>query len=304
MVQTMLFHRLAAAGLLFFAPLASAQDGGIEIFAGETIFTEGTRVSLTEIWKTKQGLLAGSDSIGDPLGRTFVERRTVLGVNHGIARGWSVSALMPYVERDLDSSAGDLRGAGVGDLSLILKQSFHRLDWERSAWHSAWIAGVEAPTGVTDERAGGVKLSPSLQPGSGSWDPFVGLATTLDLDLYRFDAVALFKDNGEGAQDFEEGEKLSLSLSGKYRWLHERYPGPSASATVGLKWAHWAGSQKDGVLQANSGGEELLFKFGLGWHPRPNLDLGLSLDVPLHEHLSGQQLGLDSRVQLSLGWRF
>ena len=304
MVQAMVSKRLAVAALLLSAPLAAAQDGGIEIFAGETIFSQGTRVSLTEIWKTKEGLLRGSDSLPDTEGRTFTERRTVLGVNHGIARGWSVSALLPFVDRELESNTVNQRGTGVGDVSLILKQSFYRLDWSRSAWYTAWIAGVEMPTGVTDERAGGVKLSPSLQPGSGSWDPFVGLATTLDMDLYRFDAVALFKDNGEGAQDHEEGEKLSLSLSGKYRWLHERYPGPSASATVGLKWAHWAGSQKDGALLANSGGEELLFKFGLGWHPRPDMDLGLSLDLPLHEHLSGQQLGLDSRVQVSLGWRF
>jgi hypothetical protein len=297
---------LALAILPLVASMAAAQDGGIEIFAGETIFAEGTRVSLAHIWKTKEGLLDGSSSISDEDSQRFVEHRTVLGINHGIARGWSLSALIPYVERSLDTNKVilDRRGSGAGDVSLILKRRFHVDDWNRSAWHSAWIAGVELPTGETGERDGGVRLDPSLQPGSGSMDPFLGLASTLDLDLWRFDAVALYKENTEGAQDYEEGDKLTLALSGKCRFLHEKYPGPSASATVGLKWSHTWRSSSDGLTKQDSGGEALLVKFGLGYHPRPNIDMGVSLDLPLYEDLNGTQLGLDSRVQLSLGFRF
>lgn len=284
--------------------VATAQDGGIELFAGETIFAQGTRISLTHVTTIREGLLAGSTSIADPLGRRFEERRTVLGVNHGIARGWSVSALVPFVERGLDSSAGDVSGSGPGDMSLILKHRFAQRDWRKGAWHTAWLAGIETPTGETGVRDGGAKLSPGLQPGSGSWDPFVGIASTLDMDLCRFDLVALYKDNGVGTQDYEAGDKLTLALSGKYRFLHTKYPGPTAGATLGLKWAHSESGRLGSTLNGNSGGEELLFKVGVGYHPRPDMDLGLSFDVPLHEHLSGEQLGLDTRVQLSLGWRF
>jgi hypothetical protein len=281
-----------------------AQDGGIEIFAGETIFTSGTRVSVTEVWKVKKGLFDGSSEISDPLNRRFEERRTVVGVNHGFARGWSISALLPFVERSLDSTGGDLSNSGLGDLSLILKRRFHVKDWLRSAWHSAWIFGVETPTGETGAKDAGARLDPSLQAGSGSWDPFLGLASTLDLDLWRFDFVALFKENGAGSQSFEEGDKLTLAISSKYRFLHEQYPGPSASATVGLKWSQTWHAEDHDTNVSNSGGEELLVKFAMGWHPRPDLDLGFSVDLPIHEDLNGQQLGLDNRLQLSLGWRF
>ncbi|MFT5081324.1 MAG: hypothetical protein ACI84E_001984, partial [Planctomycetota bacterium] len=224
--------RIALPLLVLAASLpAIAQDGGIEIFAGETIFAEGTRVSLTHIVKTnKEGLLPRSSEV-----TRFTERRTVLGINHGIARDWSLSALVPFVEREEDSSGEDRSSSGPGDVSLILKNRFHIRDWPRSAWHSAWIAGIEIPTGETDAKDGGSRLPPSLQPGSGSLDAFVGLASTLDLDLWRYDAVALYKQNSEGSQDFEEGDRLTLSLSGKYRFLHEKYPGPSASTTLGLK---------------------------------------------------------------------
>lgn len=297
--------RITACLLLLAFPLtAAAQDGGIEIFAGETIFKEGTRVSLTEVWKTQQGLFRGNSSVFDSLDQRFVERRTVLGVNHGIARNWSLSALMPFVERSLDKNDGDLSSSGLGDLALIVKHRFMQRNWYRSAWHSAWIVGVETPTGSTSEHDGGMRLLPGLQPGSGSWDPFIGIASTISLDLWRFDAVALYKENTEGAQNFEEGDKLTLSLTGKYRFLLEVYPGPSASATIGLKWSTTSNARSEGLTAANSGGEELVFRMKLGCHPRPDIDLGLAIDLPLHQDLNGQQLGLDSRVQISLGWRF
>jgi len=294
----------ATASTALLSGLAGAQDGAIELFAGETIFREGTRVSVTQLFQYKDGLLAGSEAVFDPTSERFSESRTVLGVNHGIARNWSLSALLPIVERESSSTAGTSRSSGVGDLAVVLKNSFHRVDWDRSAWHTAWLAGVETPTGVTDERDGGVLLSPSMQPGSGSWDPFVGVATTLDLDLWRFDAVALYEDDGEGDQDHDPGERLRLSLSGKYRWWHEVYPGPTAASTIGLEWSHQASAELGGVHQPDSGGETLLLKLATGWHPRPDLDLGISLKVPLHEDYDGTQLGLDSSVQLALGWRF
>ncbi|MCP5023528.1 MAG: transporter [bacterium] len=297
-----LLKRIALA--LALASSALAQDGGIEIFAGETIFTSGTRISITEIFKSKEGLIAGSSDITDPLDRRFEEMRTVVGINHGFARAWSFSALLPLVDRSLDTNVGGVSNSGLGDLSLILKHRFQRLDWFRSAWHSAWIFGVEVPSGETGAKDGGTRLSPSLQAGSGSWDPFLGLATTLSLDRWRFDFQTLFKANGEGSQSFEESDKLTVALSGKYRFIHEAYPGPSASATMGLKWGHSWHAEDHGVSVDNSGGDELLFKFAMGWHPRPDLDLGFSVDLPLYEDFNGQQLGLDNRLQLSLGWRF
>ena len=291
--------------LVTFPLSAVAQDGGIEIFAGETLFKQGTRLSLTEIWRTDDGLRSGTSSIADALDQRFVEKRTVFGLNHGIARAWSLSLLAPFVDRTRESNLGDLSSSGVGDFSLIVKHRFHRLDWYRSAWHSAWIVGVETPTGSTNERDGGVRLRPGLQPGSGSWDPFVGVASTVSLDRWRFDAVAFYKENLEGSQDFEEGDRLTLTLSGKYRFLHEKYPGPSASATLGLKWSTTSRNTSPILLEeTNSGGEVLVLKFGLGWHPRPDIDVGFSLDLPMYQDLNGQQLGLDSRVQLALGWRF
>jgi len=290
--------------LAFAACPLAAQEGGIEVFTGETLYSSGTRVSLSEIWRSEEGLLRGSEDVPDPLHRRFEERRAVLGIDHGLRRGLTLSALVPHVSQELDSSVDKLKSSGPGDVALFAKHVFQRRDWQRSAIRSALIAGVEVPTGKTSERASGARLDPSLQPGSGSWDPFVGIATTLELDRLRLDAVAFYKENTEGAQDFEAGDRFTLGLKGRYHVLHTRYPGPTVGARIGLEWVHTARAEDGGESVLNSGGEELLLRLGANWHPRPDLDLSLDVGLPLYEDLRGEQLGLDKRIQFSLGWRF
>ncbi len=293
----------AVALLLLTSPMAS-QEGGIEVFASETIFASGTRVSLSHIFRSESNLLQGSDSIPDPLDQKRLEHRLVVGVDHGLRRDLTLSALFPLVSKELESNAGDLRGEGVGDLALLAKYQAYKQDWRRGAFHVATIGGLELPTGATDVRDGGAKLAPGLQPGKGAWNPFVGLSMNLNQDRWRFDALAFFKLNTEGSQDFEEGDFLALELDGAYRFWHTKYPGPTASAKLGTRWRHQERSSQAGATLANSGFDQLLVHAGLGWHPAPEIDVSLQVEVPVYEDYGGAQLGLDYRTFLAVGLRF
>lgn len=286
------------------APTASAQEGGIEVFAAETLFASGTRVSISHIYKSKGTLFDGSGEVSDPLNRTYSEQRLVAAIDHGLLPNLTLSALLPHVSKSLDSDAGDLSGEGFGDVALLAKWRIYKRDWRRGAFHASVIGGVETPTGETGVRDGGVRLPTSLQPGSGSWDPFLALSATLDLNRLRFDALAFHKLNNEGAQDFEDGDFTALELKGAYRFLHTKYPGPTASAKLGLQWRHESSAKQDGVSLAGTGSDELVARTGLTWHPAPQWDLSLSVDVPVYQDYEDQQLGLDYRTFLALGIRF
>jgi hypothetical protein len=283
---------------------AAAQEGGIEVFAAETLFATGTRVSVTHIEKRKGTLYDGGDAVSDPLGRVLDERKIVAAVDHGLRADLTLSALLPILEKELESSGGDLRSSGVGDFAVLAKYRLYKQDWRRGAFHVSGIGGVEVPTGSTSERDGGARLAPGLQPGLGAWNPFFGLSLNLNLDRFRFDALAFYKENTEGAQDFEKGDFLALEVDAAYRFYHAKYPGPSASAKVGLQWRHEGSAELDGASVVDSGSEELRLKTGLGWHPRPGIDISLSYALPIHEDYDGQQLGLDHRVSLGIGVRF
>ncbi len=289
--------------LAFTSPTA-AQEGGIEVFAAGTLFSRGTRLSLSHIYKQKGTLYDGDDEISDPLDRVFRENRAVLAVDHGIHSNLTVSALVPFVHKELESDAGDVDSAGLGDVAILAKYRIIKNDWNRGAFMLSVIGGLELPTGGTDERDAGSRLPPELQPGRGAWNPFIGLSANVNLNRYRFDANAFFKLNTEGSQDFEKGDFFATEVAAAYRFLHTKYPGPSASARIGLQWRHDGRSELDGASLDNSGSNELRLRPGLGWHPKPNIDIGLAIDIPLYQDFNGQQLGLDFRTFLAIGIRF
>lgn len=295
---------LGPAFLFLSQGVAHSQEGGIEVFAAGTLFDQGTRVSVSHIFKRSASLVRGRDEVSDPLDQVLEEHRLVAAVDHGLRPELTLSALFPFVSKRFDSNAGDVDSAGVGDVALLAKYRAYKRDWKRGALNVSLIGGLELPTGETSARSGGARLSPGLQTGQGSWNPFFGLATNVNLNRLRFDALAFYKLNTEGSQDFEKGDFLVLEVDAAYRFLHTKYPGPTASAKLGLQWRHEGRATQSGGAIANSGSDELRLRSGLGWHPAPNIDITLAVDVPLYQDFNGTQLGLDYRTFLAVGIRF
>ena len=282
----------------------AAQQGGIEVFTAETLFASGTRVSLTHIYASSGTLFRGSDDVADPLDREFDEHRTVVGVDHGLSPDLAVSVLIPWVSRSLESNGSDPDGSGIGDVALLAKRRIYKRDWKQSAFFLSGIAGVELPTGDTGEREAASRLPPELQPGAGAWNPFVALSSTLSLGRWRFDGQAFYKFNMEGTQDFEFGDFLAVSVDGAYRFLHTKYPGPTASARLGLQYRHQGRAQLNDVRLTDTGSDEVRARAGLTWHPAPNWDITFAVELPIHQDFHGEQLGLDVRTFAAIGLRF
>jgi len=283
---------------------AAAQQGGIEVFAAETLFAQGTRLSLTTIYESRSDLYSGSSEITDPLDQSLLRRTTVLGIDHGLLPQLTVSALVPFKDNGFEGTMGDLDGAGLGDAAVLAKYRIHETLWPRGGFRVALIGGAEMPTGDTNEKAGGMLLSPGLQPGSDSWDPFFAVSTNVDHGKFRFDASAFYKDNTEGDQDYEAGDFFAVELDFAYRFYYTKYPGPTASAKIGLQWRDVGRARQAGATVADTGYEQLMLRTGLSWHPRPDLDVSLAVDLPLEQDYNGEQLGLDYRSLLAVGLRF
>ncbi|MHC4380319.1 MAG: transporter [Planctomycetota bacterium] len=295
---------LLVAALPCLPATATAQSGGVETLTGEMLFSGGNRVTLNHRHFERSGLMMGSTSIADPANSSATEDRTTLSFDHGVTSRLTLTALLPYVQKQSESGGNKLSAEGVGDLAILAKFLLAHDYWSRSGWHLAMAAGVEAPTGETGARDGGTLLSPGLQPGSGSWDPFLSFSANLELDRWRFDLITLYKDNREGDQQFEAGDQFAVDLVGAYRFLHEQYPGPSANVKLGLLYRDQAQATQFDAPVTNSGHDRLLGKVALAWHPQPQWDLSLSVDVPLSESYDGTQLAYDYSVSLTVGMRF
>jgi len=283
---------------------AHAQSGGVETLTGEMLFSGGNRLTINHRHFERSGLMMGSTSIADPADSSATEDRTTISFDHGLSSRLTFTALLPYVQKQSESGGIRRSAEGVGDLAILFKYLIAHDYWARSGWHLAAAAGFEAPTGETDVRDGGSLLSPGMQPGSGSWDPFVSLSANLELNRWRFDLITLYKDNREGDQQFESGDQVAVDLVGAYRFLHAQYPGPSANVKLGLLYRDQGQSTQFDLPVANSGYDRWLGKVALAWHPQPQWDISLSVDVPLSESYDGTQLAYDYAVSLTVGMRF
>ncbi len=141
------------------------------------------------------------------LGAALGERTTLL-------------AELPYVVRhslDVDSHAhlgSRQRSEGFGDLRLI---GVYKLLMTKRGDFIGPTAGIKLPTGATKERDDyGVKFEPEMQPGSGSFDPEMGVTFEYGLGRFEFHGDAVYTLRTRGAQEYRFGNLFSAHLSADY----------------------------------------------------------------------------------------
>ncbi|HVR72919.1 MAG TPA: transporter [Planctomycetota bacterium] len=285
-----------------------SQEETLDIFDGETLYQNGWLLTLSTRLERREQLLEGDSSVKDPLHRRQTDYTAAAAAHYGLRYDLQLSAIVPFVHRVLDqkdpagqnhSSAG-----GPGDVVTLVKWRFYRWDAPGEALNLAAIVGLEWPSGSDDERDGGVRLSPELQPGSGSWDPMAGLAATYEPRRWRFNAFGLYKHNTENGHDHRFGDELFTEVAVGNRFWLEPYPGPFMRADALVRYRNEQRARQDGMRVRDSGGD--LVTVGLSWafRPRPSLDLQLSVEVPVYERVNGAQVGREFSVSFALGYRF
>jgi hypothetical protein len=145
-------------------------------------------------------------------------------IAYGVTDDLTVGASLPYIERnnireahsDMGIGEAALAGdsTGIGDLGLFAQyRVFHDANQD-----VAFLAGLKVPSGETREREleGGL-FETEQQPGSGSWDPFAGLAFNHSWRRTGIAANVLYTFTTEGSQQTELGDIFNYNLALSYR---------------------------------------------------------------------------------------
>lgn len=290
------------------APFTYAQSGGIEVFAGGTLFDKGFRFSQSHLYERRGNLYRGSNRVSNSQDLLFEEHLFVTGIDYGALPDLTLSALIPVVYNHMrirtPTGTSKTSASGLGDIAALAKYRVWKTDWARSTFNWAIIAGIEAPSGETDEYDNGMRLPPLMQPGSGSWDPIAATGVTLSLNRLRFDGLFLYKANTEGTQSYDDGDFFVMDVDAAYRFLHTKYPGPTASAKIGIQFRHQGVAKQNKRKVANTGTNQIIVHPGLTLHPKPGLDLSIAVEVPVYRDVRGTQLVRDIRTVLAFGIRF
>lgn len=292
---------------LLWATSAFAQEGALDVLDGETLYESGWLVTAGYELGTRRGLLDGAERMGDSLHRTQLDQAAVLSAHYGLLHKLQVGTLVPYLSRTLtlDDPAGPDRFSsdGLGDVTLYAKWRYYRYDDVGTATNFALLSGLELPSGSDDERDHGVLLPAELQPGSASWDPFLGAAVTHEPGRWRFNAMSLYKRIGQGTHEYKQGDQFFAELAAGNRFWLEPYPGPFMRLDLVLRYRHEGADRRSGRAVGDTGGD--LVTIGANWafRPRPTLDFQVAVEYPIYESLRGTQLKESFALFVAFGVR-
>lgn len=204
-----------AAGAIMTVPGATLPKGDVVIGAVVQL------IRMHEISDAELEVLGAADEDVHSTGSLLSPS---INIAYGITDDLTVGASLPYVERNDIRAAHNNAGvgevefagdsSGVSDLTLFGQYRFFQND----TVDIAVIAGIKIPTGDSNEReAEGELFETEHQPGSGSWDPFAGIAFNRKFERAGISANVLYTFTTEGDQQTELGDIFNYNFALSYR---------------------------------------------------------------------------------------
>lgn len=241
---------------------------------------------------------------------------------YGITDDLTVGLSLPYVQRDgieavhFDNAMGMMMvhdvgdSNGIGDLTVFAQYRFVRKLYE--GIDASLLAGLKTPTGVTDNTSGGQRIGTEHQPGSGSWDPFVGLALSKRFERFSLHAGGAYTVASKGTRDTNLGDRAQANLAVAYRFggkadygecdqVYEYFYPDSRSRWLADLVLELNGQWQDkavvsGVRDDSWGGTLLYLSPGARVIFDNRYSASVSVGVPVYQHLNGNQSKADYRV--------
>jgi hypothetical protein len=250
---------------------------------------------------------SGHDPSPSDRDRTAWALLSVLG--YGATAELALFGVVPYVDKSLDISEGGARrtrsASGLGDVRLFGRYTVYKQDWPGRTLRIAPFVGLELPTGDDDATDAFGRLPASVQPGSGSWDPFGGVVLTYQTLDFQIDAQASYSAKTE-ANDFEFGDVARLDGSLQYRlWPRELGAGVPGFL-YGVLETNLVYQHKDqvgGSDDPNSGGLTVFILPGLQYVTKRWI-VEVGVQVPVVQDLNGTALEKDYIVRAGFRLNF
>ena len=184
---------------------------------------------------------------------------------------------------------------GFGDLRLEGTVRLLSEGVPESGMHQLYFSpGLKTPTGDYRVKSNGVYVDPSMQPGTGSWDPIAQLEYRYGLDKFGVGLIGGYQLATRNPQGYEFGDVASFGVFPSYQ------PFRMLRLTTGLAYRHidrsvdHEGRYTDKRMltkdPANTGGDLTDAVLSLDFLLTSRLTLNAGVSVPVWSDLNGIQM--------------
>ncbi len=249
------------------------------------------------------------------------EMQLTAAIAYGITDDLTLSISYPYrllygiKTHEEDNSIIDGGNAiGLGDMTLLAKYRFLGggenpckdgcgvESCSNNHLQAALLAGIKMPTGQTNERdSDGFRLGADEQPGTGSWDPVMGLAFSLPVNNFSFDASVTYRLSTQGIQQTTVGDTVNFNSAITYNFESYKVLGqniqPAAVLEMNGIWQERVEYQ--GVKDNGHGGLVMFLSPGLRAAVNDYTVANFLIGFPIISDLNGTQP--DTGIQLFAG---
>ena len=245
-------------------------------------------------------------------------------LSYGITNDLTVNLLIPYTQT-LNIRAGELDDIaevhqhrdvkGFGDISTIFQYKiFHDKKSKISI-----LGGVKFPIGKDDVQDADEVLELDLQPGSGSFDYYAGIAYSENFNHLSFHANLLYKYTTEGSRNSELGNALSYNIALTYTILEQDHYHPflehnhedhkdhleySLGTFLELNGEHLEKNKEDSIVVENTGGDIIYVTSGLQFSFLETYSAFIAISLPVYENYIGVQNENNYKINVGFGASF
>ncbi|NIA02723.1 MAG: transporter, partial [Planctomycetia bacterium] len=279
---------------------------GSASYAAPITFNTALPVAKGEFLFREQLIInqSGDDPSTRERDRTVKIAASVLA--YGINSDLAVFGILPYLDKKLKLTMGAERvsrsASGFGDMTIFARYTVYKQNKPGQNFRVAPFAGIKMPTGEDDEHDNLGRLPPSVQLGSGSWDPLIGVVTTFQTLKYQLDGQISYQAKNE-ANRFEAGDVTRLDGSLQYRLLPKSLSGGGTPGflygVIEANWIHQQENRINGVSDRNSNGTRLFLSPGIQYVTRRWITEA-AIQIPVSQNLNGVALENDYIGRLSV----
>ncbi len=243
-------------------------------------------------------------------------------VGYAFSDRFFLGAMGMYVNKDMSminraNRKARMQSQGIGDTMLMTKTLVYADDHLFPTNQVSILLGVSIPTGSIDQDERGGLLPYSMQLGSGTFDPFVGILYEGSRTPYWWGVnISYLSRLYENYKSYNLGDKFQFDLYGMYQIRHNlvaelqfngQYEGDIDGQAREIQQGgtgHMMGNPNrpfgSNLFDPdNYGGTKLDVKFGMQWQPFHNHILNAQISFPLFQNLHGTQLEQEFTATIS-----
>ncbi|KHE91252.1 MAG: transporter [Candidatus Scalindua rubra] len=312
-----------------FLGLCCGKCGGnmpLNIFGAGTPEPHEFRIKMNLNWGKMVGMRRGTSnrSTKDTLGQYMMTPRKMdmymssVSVGYAFSDRFFVGIMGMYMEKDMEmirrgGRRSSMNSQGIGDTMLMTKTLLYADDYLIPASQVSLLLGVSIPTGSINQDDKGQILPYSMQLGSGTFDPFIGVLYEGSSSPLWWGANASYLARAyENYKSYNLGDEYRLDLYGMYQVRHNlvgelqikgKYAGDIEGEAREIEQDGDGHMKMMGVPTAafmsnlydpdNYGGSTIDLTTGVQWQPFHNHILNAQFTVPLFQNLHGTQLERD-----------